>query len=365
MNSACEGDMTCHAVLWIPTIVYQGFAEAKQSSIEKDISDIPGKGNFVRVSLGDHGDVQVSIKSGKGEYEPLVTLIREDVSSNGLISFTYKSTTDKECGFRFTTKEFPTAIYHIIKGFYHRHEFHDGENDSSLAPFVASHRVNIKSDDNEALQHYLKAYGNVIANYTEYIQLLIRRTRSTKDNIEPKTREMLSGMCMTVRGYEAYMGVLYRSKYNTQCRPDNKGNRELRHIACNIENGIRYIKLIEREFGEYTQQSFVNRMIKDAESSLHSSKLSLWVGVGSIALGLVSLVVSFIISAHSTQELNLVKQALQHQLDSIPVLMQESIARDQELSLRQESISATQKGLDAKIDRIEQRLNTIIRNQGK
>lgn len=101
--------MTCHAVLWIPTIVYQGFAEPKQSSIEKDISDIPGKGNFVRVSLSDNGDVQVSIGSGRGGYIPLVTLIREDVSSNGLISFTYKSTTDKECGFRFTTKEFPTA----------------------------------------------------------------------------------------------------------------------------------------------------------------------------------------------------------------------------------------------------------------
>ena len=366
MTGVCEGDMTCHVVLWIPTIVYQGFSGSKGGSIEKNISDIPDKEHYVRVSLHEDGNVQVDAMSNEGVYEPFVTLIREDVSSNGLMCFTYKSTSDKEHdGFRFTTKEFPTAIYHIIKDFYHIHEFHDGENDSSLSPYVASHKICIKDDDNEALLHYLKTYGNVISTFVGYLQLAIRKARAVKGAVSPEARDLIKDMCLKARGYEVYMGVLYRSRYNTMCRPDNTANRDLRHIACNIENGLRYIRLIEHEFGEYMQQSFVDEMIKDAKNSLHSSKLSMGIGWGSIVLGIISLIVAFVISARSTRELNDVRHSLQQQLDSIPSFMQESAARDKEIIMQQEDLSQTQSGFDARLERIENRLNIIIRNQVK
>lgn len=358
------GDMACHVVLWIPTIVYQGFSD-KESFIEKNISDIPGKELMVKVSLHSGGNIQVDVKSNNGEYNPFVTLIREDVSSNGLMCFTYKSTSDDGKGFCFTTTEFPTAIYHIIKDFYHKHEFHDGENDSSLRPFVSSHKINIKAKDNEALLHYLTTYGTVISNFVSYIQLAIRAKRAAKDKINPDTRELLNDMCLRARGYEVYMGVLYRSKYNTKCRPDNMIDRELRHIACNIENGLRYIRLIEHEFGEYTQESFVSKMIKDANNSIRSSKLSIRIGWGSIAVGIISLIVSLIISARSTKGLYSVKDGLQQQLDSIPVYLQNSERREREIASKEDEISIRQQSFEDRLKRMEYQLNSIVREKGE
>ena len=361
--------MTCHVVLWIPTIVYRGFSEANEKYIERNISDIPDKQLIVRVSLLEDGGFIVVTKSKDGSYNNLVSLEREEVSSNGLMSFTYKSTTDKESGFRFTTTEFPTAVYHIIKDFYHKHEFHDGENDSSLPPYVTCKKVPIRSNDNAALMHYLKTYSNVISMFVEYLQLAIRRTRIDKNDVKPEARELIQDMCLKAKGYEVYMGVLYRSKYNTQCRLDNTDNRELRHLACNIENGMRYIRLIEHEFSEYMQQTYVDHMIEDAKKSLKSSKRSIRIGLYSIALGVISLVIAIIMSSNSTKELHSVKQSMLQNLHNIPELIQESEKRDKELFKKQEDIqeeiTVTQKETEKQLNSIENSLNKIIRNQAK
>lgn len=355
--------MACHVVLWIPTIVYRGFSVALETSIEKNISDIPKKQLFVRVSLLDNGSFEVALKSDQGTYNPIVTLCREDVSSNGLMSFTYKSTSNKESGFRFTTTEFPTAIYHIIKAFYHVHEFHDENNDSSLPPYVSSSKVDIRSTDNPALQHYLKTYSRVVSTFVEYLQLAIRRARITKDDVQPQVRTLIQNMCLTARGYEVYMGVLYRSKYNTKCHPDINTDRELRHVACNIENSLRYIRLIEHEYGEYKQQAFVQKVIDDAQQSIKSSKWSIGIGWGSVIIGIVSLIVAFVISQRSTRELNSVRDSMQEQLDSIPAFMIESENRALELYHKQEEIMDNQRSVDERLNKIDGRLYLLLHGQ--
>ena len=376
--------MACHAVLWIPTIVYRGFSTPITSSIEKNISDIPDKEFFVRVSLQDNGDVLIEKRLEQATYSELVTLTREDASANGMISYTYKSTTDKESGFRFTTKEFPTAIYHIIKSFYHKHEFHDGDNDSSLPPFVTSSKVDIHTADNPALQHYLKKYCDVISAFANYLQLAIRRTRARKRDVELEVREFFQSMCLMARGYELYLGVLYQSKYNTKCVPCNMEDRDLRHMACNIENGLRYIRLVEYEYGEYQQQAFVGKVLDDAAASVESSqksieisqesnkisqdsirisRRSIKVGWVSIAIGIASLVTAFFISRQSTKELNQVKDSLQHQLDSIPVFIKTTEEQARELYQKQEIISETQRSVDEKLKKIEDRLYILLYGQ--
>lgn len=357
--------MKCHVVLWIPTIVYRGFTEAQERSVEKNISDIPNEEFWVRVSLQDNRDILVEAKTEDGAYRDFVTLVREGVSSNGLMSFTYKSTSDDENGFRFTTKEFPTAIYHIIKTFYHVHEFHEDENDSSLPPLVTSHKIDVQTEDNEALVHYLNSYSNVVSNFVEYLQLAIRKARAYKNEMSLNARDLIMGMCLKARGYEVYMDVLYRSRYNTKCRPDNMADRNLRHVACNIESGLRYIRLIEHEYSEYKQQSFVKQTMKDAENSLKSSALSIKVGWGSVIIGVVSLLAAFFISARSTRELKTVKQSLQQQLDSIPALIQDTKRREEDLSRKQEDFAASQADFNTRLEGIERRLNIIIRNQEK
>lgn len=335
--------MDCFVVLWIPTIVYNDFSKPLENSLEKNISDIPGKELIVRLDLSEDGDFSVYTKNNE-HYDLLVKLKREQISSNGLMLFSYNSTSNEENGFRFTSTEFPTAVYHMIKSFYHVHDFHDSDTDSSLPPFVSSETIDIRSKDNKALLHYLNNYNNVISNTVRYIQLAIRSTRRNKDEIRPETRSGIQEVCLYARGYEVYMGVLYHSKYNTISKTESN-DREWRHIACNIENGLRYIRTIEREYGEYTQQRFVDKVIKDAESSLKSSnksikisKISNFVGIASLIIGIISFFAAFKIARQSTNEMREVRDALKQEIEIIPASLSETESKIQELKAEQDSL---------------------------
>lgn len=239
----------------------------------------------------------------------------------------------------------------MIKSFYHVHDFHDNDSDSSLVPFVTSNKIDIQANDNEALKHYLAKYSAIISLAVDYLRLAIRKTRIHQEDIKPETRSLFQQICLFAKGYEVYMGVLYRSKYNTLCKTDGE-DREWRHKACNIENGLRYIRTIEREYGEYTQQKFVNKVIKDAESSLISSNESIQlsiesiekskkaniIGIISIVVGIVSLIVAFVIASQSTKELKAVKDSIKQEIETIPATLSETESNIQKLLIKQDSL---------------------------
>ena len=357
--------MDCYVVLWIPTIVYNDFSKPLENSIEKNISDIPGKELVVRLELSEKGDFSVFSKTGE-RFELMVELKRKQVSSNGLMLFSYDSTSNEENGFRFTSTEFPTAVYHMIKSFYHVHDFHDSDTDSSLPPFVSSVIIDIQSKDNKALLHYLNNYNNVISNTVRYIQFAIRSTRRNKEEIRPETRSGIQKLCLYARGYEVYMGVLYHSKYNTISNTESK-DREWRHIACNIENGLRYIRTIEREYGEYTQQRFVDKVIKDAESSLISSnksikisKISNYVGIASLIIGIISFFAAFKIARQSTNELRKVRDALKQEIEIIPASLSETESKIQELKAEQDSLHIIDIDIQDQLQSVSKKVDNLL-----
>lgn len=357
--------MDCFVVLWIPTIVYNDFSKPLENSLEKNISDIPGKELIVRLDLSEDGDFSVYTKNNE-HFDLLVKLKREQISSNGLMLFSYNSTSNEENGFRFTSTEFPTAVYHMIKSFYHVHDFHDSDTDSSLPPFVSSETINIQSKDNKALLHYLNNYNNVISNTVRYIQLAIRSTRRNKDEIRPEIRSGIQEVCLYARGYEVYMGVLYHSKYNTISKTESN-DREWRHIACNIENGLRYIRTIEREYGEYTQQRFVDKVIKDAESSLISSnksikisKISNFVGIASLIIGIISFYAAFKIARQSANELREVRDALKQEIETIPASLSETESKIQELKAEQDSLHIIDINIQNQLQSVSKKVDNLF-----
>lgn len=307
--------MDGYVVLWIPTIVYHDFSQTTGlDPIEKNISDIPGDDLYVKIELESTGNFKI-FKKLNDKYDFVVELKREQISFNGLMMLSYQEVSDGNL--HFTSTDFPTAIYHMIKSFYHIHDFHDNDSDSSLPPFVTNHKIDIRNNDNEALQHYLKTYSKVISDTANYIQFLIRRVRYNKKEFSFQTRDIIQKLCLYARGYEVYMGVLYHSKYNSICNIDSK-DRNWRHCACNIENGLRYIRTIEREHGEYIQQSFIDKVISDAAYSVRMSNRSNRLGFSSIIIGVISLAVALVLAHKSTNELNSVSDTLKQKIDSIP-----------------------------------------------
>lgn len=350
--------MDCYVVLWIPTIVYDDFSKPLRNSLEKNISDIPGKELVVRLDLSREGDFSVYTKNGE-HFDLLVKLKKEQISSNGLMMFSYSSTSVKENGFRFTSTEFPTAIYHMLKEFYHVHDFHDNDSDSSLAPFVSSVKIDIQENDNEALKHYLIAYSKVISNTSNYIRFLSRRVRINKKGFDFQTRGMIQKLCLYARGYEVYMGVLYHSKYNTICNVDSD-DRGWRHHACNINNGLNYIRIIEREHGLYIQQAFVDKVINDAAESVKMARKSNWFGLVSIIIGIISLVVALVIASKSTKELNDVKDSIEQEIEIIPASLSETESKIQELKAEQDSLHAIDINTQEQIQSVSKKVDDLF-----
>lgn len=348
--------MDCYVVLWIPTIVYHDFSKTTGlDPIEKNISDIPGDDLYVKIELESSGNFKI-FKKSNNKYVFVVELKREQISSNGLMMFSYSEVSDGNLSF--SSAEFPTAIYHMIKSFYHIHDFHDNDSDSSLPPFVTNHRVDIRNNDNEALQHYLRTYSKVISDTANYIQFFIRRVRYNKKEFSFETRDIIQKLCLYARGYEVYMGVLYHSKYNSICNIDSK-DRNWRHCACNIENGLRYIRTIEREHGEYVQQSFIDKVISDAANSVRMSKISNCFGFFSVIIGIISLAVALALAHKSTRELDNVSNTLKQKIDSIPAYFTETNKDLKNLLTEQDSLQVICLDLQKQLHVISDEINCL------
>ncbi len=76
----------------------------------------------------------------------------------------------------------------IIKGFYHIHEFHEDENDSSLSAFISPKDIDIHEPNNAALQHYLKKHESTVLNLVKWGKNLLRTVIDIEKQNQDKTK---------------------------------------------------------------------------------------------------------------------------------------------------------------------------------
>ena len=262
-------DKTCYAVLWIPTFTHKSFIEHPiKETIRRNISDLVNEELEIIATLRKDKSIGISALGEKGKKKGFLRLEYSDCSRNGLIEYSYKEThfSDmKSDGFQFTSEIFPEAIYHIIKEFYHEHEYHDHEADTSLPPYTSNERVDLQQNDNPALQHYLERYETALND----LVIFARRAKEdiAEDSRKKKLKERIVSLrsnvktiweeakkekefkkriascwstgknkCVSARkkkllhyhslgkiitkakGYEIYLNALYGSIYNTKCK---------------------------------------------------------------------------------------------------------------------------------------------------
>ncbi len=386
--------MTCYAVLWIPTIVYRNLNEVVTTTIkETNISDIQGNILNVRVCLLENESIDIDICSNtESDYKHYITLKFVKPSYNGLRLYSYKYTANAqyEDGFRFTDKTFPEAIYHIIKEFYHEHDFHELENDASLIAYTSKHKVNIQNDDNPALAHYLQRYEFMLRAMVDNIHEWLEAIR-TKTDIKDQIFTSFPKMCLKARGYEVYMDALYHSRYNKKCRVNCYDDRELRQRAFNIENAQRYIKAAEYEYSVKYQHNSATALQSIAESNMKlvqetaQENMSLtqktaqdninevkktansstrW-AIASIILGIVSIVYSVYSSHTSSKELFKLQTKLEATIDNVSVTTEE--IRNQQTEIQEllpelNDVESQNEKL-TRIERMVKMLQTTLNNK--
>lgn len=386
--------MICYAVLWIPTIVYRNLNEVVTTTVkETNISDIEGNILNVRVRLLENESIEIDIYSNaESDYKHYITLTFVKPSYNGLRLYSYEYTVDSqyEDGFRFTDKTFPEAIYHIIKEFYHEHDFHELANDASLIAYTSKDEVHIQNDDNPALAHYLQRYEFILRAIVDNIHEWLEAIRA-KTDIKDKIFTSFPKMCLKARGYEVYMDALYHSRYNKKCRVNCYDDRELRQRAFNIENAQRYIRAAEYEYSikyqhnsstalqaiaernmklvqetaqqnmkltQKTAQENINEVRRTANSSTR------WALV-SIALGIVSIVYSVYTSHTSSKELYKLQTKLETTIENVSVTAEEIRNQQSEIQKLLPELNDVESQNDklTRIERLIKMLQATINNK--
>ena len=272
----------CYVVLWIPTVNHvpipfdHPFYEGQR---ELNISDNPNEEFLVMVKTsGRDIDVLIQKEENPAEYELFLTLRYMDFSHNGMIkySFNAKFLDNSEFGFDQTT--FPEAIYHLIKSFYHIHEFHEDESDSSFKPYVSSQDIDIHTVNNQALRHYLKNHEVAILNLVNNARRLLRYVTDLEKNGQRqefiREYESFPSMYVMVLGYDTYIRTLLESAYNKECNIYNE-DKELRRIAFNLKNSVRYFNALYIYFDTKIRQTNYLSILKKAEDNLKNSEESL------------------------------------------------------------------------------------------
>ena len=228
-------------VFWIPSIYHVEDLKPLRRFIEEDISDDENNKHIISILLKENWDI--SIKNAIGT----ASLNYISHSRNGLISYKYEET---DSSLSFIRNEIPNAVYHLIKGFFHDHEHHDAKADSLLNAFVSDKEVNIKTENNEVLLHYLKLYEKKFTAYSNQISSLYKAVQKNskekgKKHILFKNLESLENFCQSALGEYIYCNTLINSKYfKTECNSGNDYNDQRRTLH-NIKSSIENIKLIE------------------------------------------------------------------------------------------------------------------------
>lgn len=272
----------CYAVLWIPTVNHLkiNFEEPHNDGIKiADISDIIGRPFKIKIQTnGKNIDILTQNEIESDTFDSFITLHFEKFSHNGMIKYSFEPKFFEDGEFGFDDESFPGVVYHIIKEFYHIHEFHEDETDSSLLPYLSKKDINISEPDNEAIKHYLENYEKIILVLVnlarEYSRTVIDKRKKDPEFVQ-KDFDTFFKMYIMVRGYDAYLHSLYKSIYNKKCHISNEDEKEMRRCAFNIENSVRYFNVLFTFFDTQIRKNNTISILKNVEENLRKSEESL------------------------------------------------------------------------------------------
>lgn len=166
----------------------------------------------------------------------------------------------------------------MIKSFYHIHEFHEDESDSSLKPYLCIENIDIHQENNAALRHYLRnheqAVLDLVKNAKNLLRSVLEMEKQNGESEEIKEYESFPSMYVMALGYDAYIHSLYDSIYNNECRIHNT-DKNLRRRAFNIENSVRYFNVLYVFFNTKIRQANNLSILKKSEANLRNSEESL------------------------------------------------------------------------------------------
>lgn len=286
-------------VFWLPRMYHKELSvlETVPNVINEDISDGITLDAIHHVAIEidreNKNNRNITIKSRLGNSkEATIVLEYINASHNGLIQYCYEAD-NRNHEAKFVCEAIPNAIYHLIKSFFHAHEYHHPKGDSTLLAYISKSKANIKGQDNEALIHYLEQYENKFIGYRElaFEQLQFIEEKNNENAEEYyqnylKRHRYLDAFCDNALGESLYYETLLYSWYNDSCKHNREGNncltcqncntegencKRLHRLALNTKNAIDSIQIIKRSnknLFDYKNSEYTIKALKTEVSSI-------------------------------------------------------------------------------------------------
>jgi hypothetical protein len=294
-----------YCVFWYPTIFHKELQIISSSEQAIEISDKVGEAHHVTLNVTCDASLspKLVVKSTHEKKTATIILEQKNFSRNGLVLYSYKAKNTEET--QFLKEIIPTVVYHLAKNIYHKHEL-NADSDSMLEALMSDTTVDLKQEDNKALEHYFKLYEKKFLAYVATIgemKCALEEQANSQEYtyaIIKKKRQLFDDICKRALIEYTYCKTLLYSKYNQGCRAGNTTNG-LYRIAINIENALRYIRVAkEANWNEFTHsvahatqvniealERFTSSIDKSVKSGDKISKRSIWLGgIGSILGGI-------------------------------------------------------------------------------
>jgi len=257
--------------LWIPILRTHNLYLTEVRETSKDLSDT-GEPFVVKAIIDEDFNINFFF-----EDELAVSINCYFSNENGYLLYKLNSLeSSKNIIFDIFKRKMPTAIYHLIKDFFHEHIFHSKNEDSLLVPYFSIDYIDPKQME-AVYKYYLDQYFNKIFNYK--VEILNNEDKLVKCLSKSITYNKglyilypgIKKMCEKAKGEYNYCKFLLSvsDKYTT-CE----------NLDVRIEQSMFSIDFIQSNI--------------DFSFLFESSKLSLKIGALGVLVGFIGIVIGFI-----------------------------------------------------------------------
>jgi hypothetical protein len=255
---------------WVPTIKPIHTFNPRKFEISDNISDhdLP-----FHLAITLDKDLNLTIKSNdiSFSFSPIGLRFIESHAC-GMLCYAFNEEED----IILTDHAFDKQIYHMVKELYHKHEYHAIDEDSILSAFISD-----EIDFKYAIQNYCDKFQEKFCAHAEDISDQLERIESSQKNPNNLDLCIKSLFVGNKKITKALGELIYYQHLSSYLHPDNSENR------------YESVERLREDFS--TKQLKIVYNLNHLQYIISQSQvyLSLVLAVVSIALGLVSIYVTF------------------------------------------------------------------------
>lgn len=347
--------MTYYYVLWIPVLKKGIPAILRQTLPEKELKDLPEHNALIiKGTIDNSYDIRIAYRlSGENKDKTLLFHSEQRVNEGFMIYSLELLDSEEDFFCKSLSCGMHSAVYHYIKGFFHKHRFHFDSEDSLLPAYFSCEKINWGSTDarRNIIQPLIRCYSLKFTGYLNDWENGFYKAFEEISNNKHITRNIYI-LQNTLQISRNIFGEMQYCKFLMSSFPTLVPRKSKSEIQNTLSELIQLHDSIQFWYNHYVGKI----------SFLDGRKGVRW-GVIGVIISTVSILLTFYLEFHAPDINKVSKQNERHQ-DSISVVTLHCIERSgQEIGQRQDSIQTEFRQMSDRLNILERKISGGLRKK--